>query len=220
MKRAKIKVCGLTRHEDAVHAANAGADYLGVILVPSSPRFLSQAQAVEILRGISVPSVLVVADQDPSETISTSEFVGASVVQLHGHETPADAGKIRAGGPWEVWKALRVRDPGEIEEAVARFETHVDALLLDAWHPEMIGGTGRVFSWEAVAKIRSGFPEDLKLVAAGGLNPDNVKDAIETLLPDVVDVSSGVEVGPGLKERSLIEAFIQNARGAGRGGRG
>jgi phosphoribosylanthranilate isomerase len=93
----------------------------------------------------------------------------------------------------------------------------VDALLLDSWHPEKIGGTGRVFSWEGVAEARRGFPEGLKLVAAGGLNPANVKEAIETLLPDVVDVSSGVEVGPGLKEKGLMDAFIQNARGAGRG---
>jgi phosphoribosylanthranilate isomerase len=220
VKRVKVKVCGLTRHEDAVHAAESGADYLGVILVPSSPRFQSHAQARELLNGLAVPSVLVVADKDPAETISTAESVGASVVQLHGNESPDFVAAIRAAGPWEVWKALRVRDPGQVQEAISRFDGAVDGLLLDAWHPEKMGGTGRVFSWDAVAEIRSAFPEGLTLVAAGGLNPANVAEAVGKLRPDVVDVSSGVEEGPGLKDRGLVEAFIQNVRGAGMGGIG
>lgn len=220
MKRVKVKVCGLTRHEDAVHAAEAGADYLGIIQVPSSPRFRSQAQARKILEGLEVPSVLVVANEHPSETISAARLVGASVVQLHGSETPESAGAIRAAGPWEVWKALRVRETGQIHEDVLRFEGEVDGLLLDAWHPEKMGGTGMAFPWDAVAGIRSAFPGGLKLVAAGGLNPGNVEEAVGMLRPDIVDVSSGVEVGPGLKDRRLVEAFIQNVGRAGMGGIG
>jgi phosphoribosylanthranilate isomerase len=220
VKRVKVKVCGLTRHEDAVHAAEAGADYLGVILVPSSPRFRSQAQAQEILDGLAVPSVLVVADQDPAETISTAELVGASVVQLHGNESPEFAGGLRTAGPWEVWKALQVRETGQLEETLSRYAAYVDGFLLDAWHPKKMGGTGRVFSWGAVAEIRSSFPEGLKFVVAGGLNSGNVEEATRILRPDVVDVSSGVEEGPGLKDRGLVEAFIQSVRGTGMGENG
>jgi phosphoribosylanthranilate isomerase len=217
VKRPKVKVCGLTRQEDAVHAAEAGADYLGVILVPASPRYQSQGRAREILAGIPVPKVLVVADQDLAEIEKAAALVEASVVQLHGQETPEIAGALRSAGPWDVWKALRVRGPGELQTALSRFHGHVDGFLLDAWHPAKMGGTGTVFSWDAVSEVRGTFPEGLTFVTAGGLRPGNVREAIEKLRPDVVDVSSGIEEGPGLKDRSLVEAFIQNVRGSGMG---
>ena len=120
--------------------------------------------------------------------------------------------EARKAGPWKVWKALRVRDSGDVGEGIARYGEVADGILLDAWHPEKMGGTGRVFPWEDVARLRPRFPEGLILAVAGGLKAGNVRDVIIALRPHVVDVSSGVESRTGIKDRSLVEAFIRQVR--------
>lgn len=210
----RVKICGLTRREDALAAADAGADYLGVVVVPSSPRAVSMEEARSLTEGIEVPLALVTADRDPDELAREARGVGADVLQLHGDERPDDVERLRDGGDWAVWKAVRIREAGDLEEALRRFGGLVDAIHLDGWHPRRLGGTGIRFPWNEVARIRQGVPEGMTLVAAGGLTPENVGEAVRLLRPDVVDVSSGVEARTGIKDPTKVMAFIRAARSA------
>lgn len=213
----QVKICGLTRRSDAAGAAEAGADYLGVVLVPSSPRHVETARAREVVAGLGATPVAVVAHGAPEAVARAAEIVGAGVVQLHGYETPDDLLRLRELGPWRLWKALRVRNADELEEAVAPFVGVADGILLDAWKPGVLGGTGTAFAWEEVGRLRERIPDGLTVVAAGGLTPENVGDAVRTLSPDVVDVSSGVESGPGIKDLDGVRTFVEAARAAGAG---
>lgn len=215
----KVKICGLTRRVDALYAAEAGADYLGVVLVPNTPRARTPEEARALLDGIPVPAVIVVADLPLAGLKEAAEGVGASVVQLHGDESPELAAEIRNAGPWEVWKALQVRERADVLNGFDRFGGVVDGLLLDAWHPTRTGGTGTPFPWEDVAGALEAAPPGLLLVVAGGLRPDNVNEAVIKLRPQVVDVSSGVEERAGIKDRIKVEAFIRTVRAANVGER-
>jgi len=214
-----VKVCGLTRTGDAIHAARAGADFLGVVLVPNTPRFQTPEQAKLTLNGIRLPTVVVMADLGRFDAVQAAEIVGADVIQLHGEEPPELVAELRQDGPWEVWKALRLRNASELRVGLARYGPVVDGLVLDGWHPEKRGGTGVAFSWEEVAEVRGEVPEGLLLVIAGGLTAENVCEAVVRLRPDVVDVSSGVEERPGIKDQRMVETFIRNVRGEEVGGR-
>ena len=212
-----IKICGLTRPEDAGAAAEAGADFLGVVLVPGTPRAVTPEQARRIVEGLGVPPVVVMVDETLGEAERAAETVGARIVQLHGDEPPEYASSLAERGGWKVWKALRVKDIEDVLRGIGMYGGGVDGLLLDGWHPLHHGGSGLPFDWKAVEGIRSSFPEGLQFIAAGGLRPENVEEAVRRLAPHVLDVSSGVEVRPGVKSRSKIHAFIRNARPPGRG---
>jgi phosphoribosylanthranilate isomerase len=214
---ARVKICGLTRRDDVLMADEAGADLLGVVMVASSPRACSPSQARSLLAGVRAKSVMVVADLERDEVVPWAETVEASVIQLHGSESPEYASWVRDEGPWDVWKALPVRGIEEVRTGMKRFRGAVDGLVLDGWHPSLLGGTGKAFPWDQVAGLRSVFPDGMTFVAAGGLRPDNVAEAIGQLRPHVVDVSSGVEVAPGIKDVGLVESFVRNARKASRG---
>jgi phosphoribosylanthranilate isomerase len=121
--------------------------------------------------------------------------------------------ELRRRGKWDIWKAVRVRDPEDVTRAVEALGDCVDGLLLDGWHPDRPGGSGASFSWEDVSVVRDRIPSHLKVIVAGGLTPENVAAAVHTLRPDVVDVSSGVELEIRRKDRELVRAFIRNARG-------
>jgi phosphoribosylanthranilate isomerase len=215
--RPKVKICGLTRREDVLMAEEEGADFLGVVLVPETPRFLVPEEGGKITAGLSIPVVAVMADPSVAEAVSAAQAAGAGVIQLHGNETPDTLARIREAGPWTVWKALRVKDPEDVEAGLKRFGSVAHGLLLDAWHPSRKGGTGQVFSWRGVAGAAIPFPPNLTRIVAGGLNSDNVGDAVDLLRPHVVDVSSGVEKGPGVKDRRMVKAFIGRVRMAGKG---
>lgn len=214
----EVKICGLTRREDAEVAAGAGADYLGVVLVPGTPRAVSVSQGREITRGLGGRVVGVMVNPSLEEAVAGAEGLKASVVQLHGDETPGFIQSLGEVGGWKIWKALRVRDPGALARQMSAFAPLVDGILLDSWHPRHRGGTGEPFSWDDVAAIRSEFPRGTALIAAGGLNPENVREAIRHLKPSVVDVSSGVEASPGIKSRDKVVAFIRAAREMGKEG--
>jgi len=216
--QVKVKICGLTRREDALFAEEAGADFLGVVLVRGTPRCLAPQEAGKILEGVSRPTVAVMADLEVEEAVSVAQAVGCAVIQFHGDETPDFVSRVREAGPWRVWKALRVRDPGDVAAGLERFGAVAHGLLLDAWHPSHKGGTGRSFSWGGVAGAEIAFPPRLTRIVAGGMDPDNVGDAVAILRPHVVDVSSGVEESPGVKDRKKVEAFIRRVRMAGKGG--
>lgn len=206
-----VKICGLTRREDAETAVRAGADYLGVVLVPDTPRAQSPREALELTEGLESQVVVVTADLPLGQLTEWATAAGAAIIQLHGKETPEVAGALRESGLWRVWKALRVREVRDVLQGFEVFGGVVDGILLDGWHPHRRGGTGTPFSWVEVERVRGQIPGRPTLIAAGGLNPENVGEAVARLRPHVVDVSSGVETRPGIKSPEKIRAFIRNA---------
>jgi phosphoribosylanthranilate isomerase len=212
----RVKICGLTRVEDAVVAAHAGADYLGAILSEGYGRSVPPARAVDYGAETGLPVVGVTVDETVDDLVRIGEEAELSVLQLHGSEEPRIVQAVRAAGPWRVWKALRVRSAEEVMEALERYGPVVDGLLLDGWHPEHRGGSGVRFPWDLIEPLRDHFPDALTFIAAGGLTPDNVGDAVLRLRPDVVDVSSGVEIAFGVKEPGRVRSFVRGARSAAR----
>jgi len=203
-----VKVCGLMRPEDARAAAGAGAAYLGVILAPGGKRTVTAERANVILGGLDARRVGVFVNADEAELRAAGAAAGLHVLQLHGDEPPELADRMRAAG-YEVWKAVRVRGADDVLAAAARYAGRVDALLLDGYSDAARGGTGTAFPWKEVAAIRGTLPGGLRLVAAGGLRPDNVAGAARLLRPDAVDVSSGVEREPGVKDADAVRAFVR-----------
>lgn len=212
----KVKICGITRTEDAVVAAHAGADYVGAILSSGFGRSVSVEHAAAYGAETGLPLVGVTVDESLEDLVRIGEGAGLSVVQLHGTEPPELVGAVGAAGPWQVWKALRVRTADEIESAIATYARVADGLLLDGWHPEHRGGSGVRFPWDLLSPLRGRFPDGLTFVAAGGLTAENVGDAIRHMRPDVVDVSSGVEIAHGVKEPGRVRSFVRGARTAAR----
>lgn len=203
----QVKVCGLMRHGDAAAAAEAGAAYLGVILAPGFRRSVTPDAARIILEGFPARRVGVFVDADEQTLRSTARAAGVDVLQLHGDEPPELAERMRAAG-WEVWKAVRARGADDFSDAVRRYAGHVDALLLDGWSPDSHGGTGTRFPWDEVAARLHELPPGVRLVAAGGLRPENVSEAVRILRPHAVDVSSGVERAPGEKDPAAVRDFV------------
>lgn len=204
----EVKVCGLMRHEDAAAAAEAGARWLGVILAPGFGRSVTADDARVIFHGLPAQRVGVFVDADELILRSVAGAAGVDVLQLHGDEPPELAARMRAAG-WEVWKAVRARGADDFSAAVARYAGSVDALLVDGYSPGSHGGVGASFPWEAVAARRGELPEGMRLIAAGGLRPDNVARAVRILRPHAVDVSSGVELAPGRKDPQAVRDFVR-----------
>lgn len=205
--RTRVKVCGLTRVQDAALAVAAGADALGVVLA-ESPRRVSLEQAEAVLSSVPpfVARVGVFVDADAAFVAQAVERLGLHAVQFHGDEPP----EVCAAAPAPVIKAVRVGGAADLAAAEA-YRGSVAALLLDARVPGARGGTGVAFDWQAVA---SAVPSWAPVVVAGGLRPDNVGDAIRVLAPYAVDVSSGVEREPGVKDAGAIKEFIAAVRAA------
>ncbi len=208
MKTVAVKVCGITSIEDGLAAAGAGADALGFVFYASSPRAIGVEEARAIAAALPpfVTRVGVFVDAAPDEVRSVAERVGLDAVQLHGDEAPED---LAAYGR-RVIKALRVGDRVDPAE-ITRHAGFGCAILLDAASSQAYGGTGRTFDWGLIREVRAQIPY---LVLAGGLTVANVRDAIRSVRPDAVDVSSGVERRPGLKDGAKVRAFIAAAKGA------
>lgn len=210
----KVKICGLCRPEDASLAADARADYLGVILAPGGRRSQTVDSAARIYAAApGVRRVGVFVDAAPDLVRATAERLELDVVQLHGDEVPEQVAELR-GHPWRVWKVIRPRSAAEVLEGAERFEGLADAILLDGWSASAPGGTGTAFPWAEVAEVRGRLPAGLELAIAGGLGPLNVAEAIARLAPDIVDVSSGVESAIGVKDPILVRGFATAARAA------
>jgi phosphoribosylanthranilate isomerase len=208
-----VKFCGLTRAEDVETALKLGADYVGVIFA-GGPRNTTLSGAADILRGAaSMKRVGVFGKPGSSELGRYVLSVPLSVAQLHGDSSPKAIEAARATGVPEVWAVVPVVDgriPGDSEELFQR----ASAVVLDTGSRSGLGGTGRAFDWSATARLIEGFRGTARLVVAGGLNPDNVAEAVRTLRPEVVDVSSGVESAPGVKDPILMSRFVEAARSA------
>lgn len=207
MSRTRIKICGLTRAEDAAAAVAAGADALGVVLAPSKRQVtLDQAAAVFADVPPLVARVGVFVDAQADAVWEAVARLGLTAVQFHGDEAPETC----AAAPVPVIKALRV-EPGFDAADVGRYRGAVAALLLDTYVAGEHGGTGMAFDWDRVAGL---LPRDIPVVLAGGLGPDNVAEAVRTLRPYAVDVSSGVEQAPAVKDHAKVAAFCEAVRAA------
>jgi phosphoribosylanthranilate isomerase len=198
----RIKICGLTRLDDAERAIEAGAWALGLIMWPGSPRRcpLPDAEriAASLRRRAEICGVFVNAPLD--EVAATADGVGLSMVQLHGDEGPAYCAEVARRTGAKVIKAARVRSGADI---VALEVFHTDFHLLDTHVPGQFGGTGESFDHELVERRRT----DVPLILSGGLTPDNVTAAIEATRPFAVDTASGTEARPGVKDPERLRAF-------------
>ena len=205
--KTQVKICGVTNVADALAAAEAGADMIGLNFYEQSPRYLSLATAAEISRAMS-PFVLrvgVFVNPEAAQVMEAIVACGLNLLQFHGDE---DSDFCTQFGLMSV-KALRVRD-AESLQTLENFNT--DAFLLDAYAKSGLGGTGEKFNWDlAVAAQKFGKP----IFLAGGLTPENVADAVKQVRPFAVDVSSGVESAPGKKDTAKVRAFIAAVRAAG-----
>jgi phosphoribosylanthranilate isomerase len=194
-------------------AVAAGADCIGVILAPGYSRSQPLDQALAVFGGAGAAvRVGVFVDATVDEMLHAARTLGLFAVQLHGDEPAEVLGALRGGG-FEVWKAVRVREPARVVQAAATYGEVADALLLDGWSAVAHGGTGAQFDWDGVAALRASLPATLRLVVAGGLDPANVAGVVSRLRPDVVDVSSGVEESPCRKSAERVRAFIAAVRG-------
>lgn len=212
---AEVKFCGMRREDDVRMAARLGAAYVGVVFT-TSPRRVTPEEAAAILAVLGDAPVrrVGVFGTEPLDYIaSTARTAGLHVVQLVGERDPADYRAIRDSLGLESWHVVRVR-PHALPGLDADGFRLGDATLLDAWSPTALGGTGHSFDWGQAARQLDQLRQGRRLVLAGGLTPANVREAIDRLAPDVVDVSSGVELSPGAKDHVMMQAFVAAATGA------
>jgi phosphoribosylanthranilate isomerase len=207
---AEVKICGLTRSIDAEFADAAGASYLGVIFA-GGPRERSPEDARATLAGRRARKVGVFANQAPAEIAEVAAVVGLDVIQLHGTSDPQRVLDVRAATGLEIWGVVRTSS-GVLPDGVEELADAADALLIDALAPGGLGGSGRTIPWLELGESLDAMSTGHRIVLAGGLTPDNVGEAIDYVSPMVVDVSSGVESSPGIKDQKLVRAFIAAAR--------
>jgi phosphoribosylanthranilate isomerase len=203
----KVKVCGITSYEDAAMVLDQGVDALGFNFFSRSPRYIRPEDARSIIR--SIPPLVVTVGlfvnvENPDEVASVAHTAGVQVLQLHGDEPPAYCQKL---ADWPLIKALRIgrsEIPRDLEEYPVR------AFLLDSKDDALFGGTGKSFDWSIAKNICRIRP----ILLAGGLRPDNVKEAIRVVAPYGVDVCSGVESAPGKKDARKLMQFMDEVRNA------
>jgi len=201
----RVKVCGVTTVEQAVACVELGVDAIGVNLVPASPRRVDEAAARAIAQAVGDRTlvVAVIADLPVDAMRALLQRTGAGCIQLHGAESPDDVAAVLP----HAYKAVGIAGP----EDVARAEAMPgDYVMVDAKVPGSLGGTGHTFDWSLVA----GLAKTRRLVLAGGLRPENVAAAVAAVGPWCVDVASGVESSPGVKDMGKVEAFLREARRA------
>ena len=203
--RTRVKICGITRRQDARAAAEAGADAIGLVFYPPSPRFVSVERALEVRDALPpfVQTVALFVNPDAAQVAQVIGRVRPAMLQFHGEEAPQFCAQF--GVPWV--KACRVRQGIDLLEYLRPFSAAA-AWLLDS-HVEEYGGAGESFDWSLVPAAR-----DRPLIVSGGLARDNVAEAIRRVRPWGVDVSSGVESAKGIKDAAKIAAFIAEVRNA------
>jgi phosphoribosylanthranilate isomerase len=204
----RIKICGITTVEQGIAIAQMGATDLGFICVPSSPRYLNltKLQPLVVALGSVANTVGVFADFSVMTIAHVVGLTELNTVQLHGNESIEFCQELRAALPeTEIIKAWRVRSSEDLDK-IAAYSDVVDGLLLDAYHPDALGGTGQTLDWEQL----SAFNPPIPWLLAGGLTPDNICTALSQLDPDGIDLSSGVEVSPGHKDLALVKRLFAN----------
>jgi phosphoribosylanthranilate isomerase len=197
----RVKICGIRRREDALEAAALGADAIGFIFWPKSPRFIEPGEARAIVRALPafVQTVGVFVDQPPDEVGGIAAELGLGAVQLHGDEAVASYAGLRC----RVIKAVATADSDDLQQRTAAVPADA-TVLLDAHDPVHRGGTGRTIDWHAAGAVARARP----VILSGGINAGNVARAIDTVRPYAVDVSSGVESAPGVKDSTRLRALF------------
>lgn len=202
--RPKIKICGLTTLEDARYAAGLGADFLGFVQHEASPRYVRPEDAAEIIQWIyGAQPVGVFVNRSPGEVNAACEAAGFAYAQMHGTESVEACRAIDR----PIIKAFRVMHDASAEQlrwAMEPYRDVAELFLLDTAHTSLWGGSGESFNWRLARDLSADFP----LLLAGGLTPENVGEAVETMRPWGVDVSSGVEASPGVKDFDKMAAFF------------
>jgi phosphoribosylanthranilate isomerase len=198
--RTRVKICGFTRVEDAVFAAHLGVDAIGLVFYPPSPRNIEVKRAIEIVNALPafVSVVALFVDEQEAVIRAVLEQVTVDCLQFHGDELPE---ACRIYGKRYI-KAVRMQEGTDVSELARRYDG-ADGILLDAYHPAEKGGTGSRFDWGLIPGLCQ-----LPIILAGGLDATNAKLAVEQARPYALDVSSGVEVGKGVKDRDKMAAFI------------
>ncbi|MBE0509466.1 MAG: phosphoribosylanthranilate isomerase [Chromatiales bacterium] len=204
--RTRIKICGITRPEDGLLAARAGADAIGLVFYAPSPRAVTVEQAAAICAALPpfVTTVGLFVDASQAEVEQVLRQVPLDLLQFHGDEPPAFCRGF--GRPWI--KALRMAEGVELAVEAERYHD-AQGLLLDSFQQGLPGGTGHAFDW---ARIPAGL--QMPIILAGGLNPQNIQQAVQTVRPWAVDVSSGVEASKGIKDADKINAFMRGVHTA------
>ena len=213
----RIKICGVTSAKDAQVAALAGADAIGLNFYPRSKRYVDPALAEKVIAGVParVARVGIFVNSTPEEIVAIADRLKLTWIQLHGDETPKTLKELPGRS---IISAFRLRESGvaPVHEFLAecqQLEVTPNALLFDVARPGEYGGTGHTLDWSSVGAVRDQFRQ-LPLVLAGGLTPFNVTEAVAAVRPDAVDVASGIESKPGIKDMLLVRAFVQSAKKA------
>ncbi|WP_410211878.1 phosphoribosylanthranilate isomerase [Aquirhabdus sp.] len=210
----RVKICGLTRIIDVQAVVEAGADAVGFVFYPPSPRAVTAAHAATLIPYVPpfVQAVGLFVNVDAEELQDILSYVSLDLLQFHGDETPEQCQQlgVLTGKRWI--KALQMKPDMNIQTEIKRYkDAGASGVLLDAWHPDLHGGTGYAFDWARFPK-----PEDFEtpfaLILAGGLTPENVAEAIEQTHAYAVDVSGGVEASKGIKDKQAIEKFVEQAK--------
>jgi len=204
-----VKICGIRDTQTLTVAQNAGANFVGFVFAPGSPRLITPDDAAPLARQTSVITVGLFVDPQDDDLNRVLRTVPLKMIQLHGNESPTRVSAIRAAFGLPVMKAIRLADKNDLN-CLSDYEQVADWLLFDTKTDGAQGGSGRTFDWNILKNIKPAKPWML----AGGLNDGNVADALSVLSPDAIDVSSGVESAPGIKDAGKITAFIDKVRHA------
>lgn len=200
----KVKICGLTNLEDARFCAGAGADFLGFIQYPKSPRYIAPEEAAAIIAWVYGPEAVGVFVNEDADTVNrVADAANFSMVQLHGDEPPALCAEIER----PVIKAFRIppeTTADQMRRQMEPYREHAACFLLDTHHPTLWGGTGTTFDWQQARNLTADFP----ILLAGGLNAGNVEEAVRIARPMGVDLSSSLEAHPGKKDFDKLIAFF------------
>ena len=199
--RTRVKFCGITRPQDALHAASIGVDAIGLVFYDKSPRSVSIEQALEIVRVLPpfITRVGLFVNAEQSVVKYTAEQVGIDLLQFHGNETA----EACSGNGRPFIKAIRMRKGLDLQTIFKQYQ-HASGLLLDSYTKGLYGGTGEQFDWSMIPETRK-----LPIILAGGLGPDNVDTAIKMVRPYAVDVSGGIESAKGIKDVEKMNAFMR-----------
>ena len=210
--RTRAKICGITRVQDIKAVVDAGADAIGFVFFPPSPRSVNKAEAIALVQAVPtyVQVVGLFVNATADEIAEILKDVHLDILQFHGDESPEQCQQIANHVRRRWYKAIQVKPDATSAEMIETIHQYqqvgASAMLLDAWHPELKGGTGHRFDWTQLPKL------DIPLILAGGLTPENVEDAIHTTGAYAVDVSGGVESSKGIKDQQLIERFMQGVQ--------
>ncbi len=204
----RVKICGLTQVQQAIDISNLGANSIGFICVRRSPRYLTPEKIGAIASSLpsNIDKVGVFADHSPTAIAEIVKTARLTAVQLHGSESLDFCTRLRYLLPDEIEliKAFRIATAASLGDTEA-YIGRVDTLLLDAYHPQMLGGTGKTLNWEDLEQFKPTIP----WLLAGGLTPANITDALARLQPDGIDLSSGVERSPGDKDLQKVKQLFQ-----------